>query len=31
MPMPPAAFGQFVTDEVAKWGKVIRPANIRAE
>ena len=27
----PADFGKFVADETAKWGKVIRAANIKAE
>ena len=31
MPMLPAAFGKFMADEVTKWGKVIRAANIKPE
>jgi tripartite-type tricarboxylate transporter receptor subunit TctC len=31
MPMSPAVFGKFIADEVTKWGKVIRAANIKAE
>jgi tripartite-type tricarboxylate transporter receptor subunit TctC len=27
----PAAFGKFITDDVDKWAKVIRAANIRVE
>jgi tripartite-type tricarboxylate transporter receptor subunit TctC len=27
----PAEFGNFIADETAKWGKVIRTANIKAE
>jgi tripartite-type tricarboxylate transporter receptor subunit TctC len=30
-PMTPAAFGTFVAAETAKWGKVIRAANIKPE
>ncbi len=30
-PMTTAAFGQFISDETAKWGKVIRDANIKPE
>ena len=29
--MTPAQFGKFIADETAKWGKVIRLANIKAE
>jgi tripartite-type tricarboxylate transporter receptor subunit TctC len=29
--MIPAQFGKFIADETAKWGKVIRAANIKAE
>jgi tripartite-type tricarboxylate transporter receptor subunit TctC len=29
--LSPAAFGKLITDEVEKWGKVIRAANIKAE
>ena len=29
MPMTPAEFGTFLADETAKWGKVIRAANIK--
>jgi tripartite-type tricarboxylate transporter receptor subunit TctC len=31
MPMSPAVFGKFLADEVTKWGKVIRTADIKAE
>ena len=31
MPTTPAAFGKFIADETAKWGKVIRAAGIKAE
>ncbi len=31
MPMSPAEFGKFVSDEVAKWAKVIQFAGIKAE
>jgi hypothetical protein len=27
----PADFGKLIADETAKWGKVIRAANIKAE
>lgn len=27
----PAQFGQFVKDEISKWGKVIKDANIKIE
>jgi tripartite-type tricarboxylate transporter receptor subunit TctC len=27
----PAAFGQFIVDETAKWSKVVRAAGIKAE
>jgi tripartite-type tricarboxylate transporter receptor subunit TctC len=27
----PADLGKFVADEIEKWGKVIRAANIKAE
>jgi tripartite-type tricarboxylate transporter receptor subunit TctC len=30
MPMTPADFGKFVADEIEKWGKVVRAANIKA-
>src|SRR6185312_8428396 len=30
MTMTPAEYGKFVADEVEKWGKVIRAANIKA-
>jgi len=30
MPMTSAEFGKFVADEVEKWGKVVRAANIKA-
>ena len=29
MPMTPAEFGTFLANETAKWGKVIRAANIK--
>ena len=28
---PPAAFSKFTADEIAKWGKVIKFANIKAD
>jgi tripartite-type tricarboxylate transporter receptor subunit TctC len=31
MPMTPAEFGKFITDETEKWGKVIKTANIKPE
>jgi tripartite-type tricarboxylate transporter receptor subunit TctC len=31
MPMTPADFGRFMSDEIEKWGKVIRAANIKTE
>jgi tripartite-type tricarboxylate transporter receptor subunit TctC len=31
MPMTPAEFGKFIADEIEKWGKVIRAANIKPE
>ena len=31
MSMTSAAFGRFVADEIEKWGKVIRAANIKAD
>jgi tripartite-type tricarboxylate transporter receptor subunit TctC len=30
MPMTPAQYGKFVADEVEKWGKVVRAANVNA-
>jgi tripartite-type tricarboxylate transporter receptor subunit TctC len=30
-PLSPAEFGKFIADETAKWGKVIRAANIKPE
>jgi tripartite-type tricarboxylate transporter receptor subunit TctC len=27
----PAEFSQFIAAEIAKWGKVIRETNIKAE
>ena len=30
VPMTPADFGKFVADEIEKWSKVIRTANIKA-
>jgi tripartite-type tricarboxylate transporter receptor subunit TctC len=29
MPMSPSGFGAFLAEETAKWGKVIRAANIK--
>jgi tripartite-type tricarboxylate transporter receptor subunit TctC len=29
--LSPADFGKFIADDVAKWAKVIRAANIKAE
>jgi tripartite-type tricarboxylate transporter receptor subunit TctC len=31
MPMTPAEFGKFITDEVEKWAKVIKFAGIKPE
>jgi tripartite-type tricarboxylate transporter receptor subunit TctC len=31
VPSSPEAFGDFVKQEAAKWGKVIKAAGIRAE
>jgi tripartite-type tricarboxylate transporter receptor subunit TctC len=31
MPMSPAKFEEFIVDETAKWAKVIRAANIKAD
>jgi tripartite-type tricarboxylate transporter receptor subunit TctC len=31
LPGSPADFGQFIADEIEKWGKVIRAANIKPE
>jgi tripartite-type tricarboxylate transporter receptor subunit TctC len=31
IPGSPADFGNFITAETEKWGKVIRAANIKAE
>jgi tripartite-type tricarboxylate transporter receptor subunit TctC len=31
LPGSPASFGELITDEIEKWGKVIRTANIRPE
>ena len=31
LPGSPADFGKFLVDEVEKWGKVVRAANIKAE
>jgi tripartite-type tricarboxylate transporter receptor subunit TctC len=28
-PMTPAGFGKFIAEEIEKWGKVIRAANIK--
>ena len=30
MPMTATDFGKFVADEIEKWGKVLRAANIKA-
>ena len=29
MPMTPAEFGQFTLDDIEKWRKVVRAANIK--
>ena len=29
--LSPAGFGKFIAEETKKWGKVIRPLNIKAE
>jgi tripartite-type tricarboxylate transporter receptor subunit TctC len=31
MVMAPEAFGAYLRDEIAKWGRVIKAAGIRAE
>jgi tripartite-type tricarboxylate transporter receptor subunit TctC len=31
MPMTPDEFGKLVADEIEKWGKVVRAANIKPE
>jgi tripartite-type tricarboxylate transporter receptor subunit TctC len=31
MPMTPVEFGKLITDEMEKWGKVVRAANVKAE
>jgi tripartite-type tricarboxylate transporter receptor subunit TctC len=31
IPMTPADFGKLIADDIAKWAKVIRGANIKAE
>jgi tripartite-type tricarboxylate transporter receptor subunit TctC len=31
LPGSPADFGRLIADETAKWGKVIRTANIKPE
>jgi len=31
LPGSPADFGKLIADEIEKWGKVIRGANIKAE
>jgi len=31
MPMAPAEFGKLVAEETARWAKVVRAANIKAE
>ena len=30
-PHPPAAFGDLLQREIARWGKVIRDANVKVE
>ncbi len=30
IPGPPASFGKLIAEEIEKWGKVIRTANIKA-
>jgi tripartite-type tricarboxylate transporter receptor subunit TctC len=30
-PGSPADFGRFIAQEIEKWGKVVRAANIKAE
>jgi hypothetical protein len=31
LPGSPAEFGKLIAEETEKWGKVIRPANIKPE
>jgi hypothetical protein len=31
VPMSPAGFGKFLTEETEKWGNVIRADNIKPE
>ena len=31
MPMTPAAFAKFISDETDKWGRVVRAAHLRAD
>jgi len=31
MPMSSAEFGRFITTEIAKWARVVKDANIRAD
>jgi tripartite-type tricarboxylate transporter receptor subunit TctC len=31
MPMTPAEFGKFISEETEKWGAVVRAANIKAD
>ena len=31
MSITPADLGKFIAEEIEKWGKVIRAANIKAE
>jgi hypothetical protein len=31
LPGAPADFGKLIADEIEKWGKVIRAANIKPE
>jgi tripartite-type tricarboxylate transporter receptor subunit TctC len=31
MPMTPASFGDFIADETAKWGRVVKVANVRVD
>jgi tripartite-type tricarboxylate transporter receptor subunit TctC len=31
MPLPPAEFGKFIAEEIEKWGKVVKFANLKPE
>jgi tripartite-type tricarboxylate transporter receptor subunit TctC len=31
VPMAPGAFGEFMTSEMEKWGKVVKQGGIKAE